>query len=255
MNVKGISPRNVTVKGVQGHSVYGCFQKPDGEGPFPAVVFIHGGLGDNREYTRALLDWSVAKRLLKEGFVVLSTDYRVSLKGEDIVDVVASFRYTAGLSFVDENRVAYFGDSHGAYLALMAAIQTTPFALIHGWGVADMASWYEHIRNIPVRYYQTVTEDLERTLGGTPDQVPKTYTQFSPISHAAKIKCPVLILHGEKDEDVPVSHAHLLADALKRANGTYTLKIFENAGHGLRTPEARKEMDPIVLEFLKSYLS
>ena len=255
MNVKGIPPRNVTVKGVQGHSVYGCFQKPDGEGPFPAVVFIHGGLGDNREYTRAMLDWSVAKLLLREGFVILSTDYRVSLTGEDIGDVVASFRYTAGLSFVDESRVAYFGDSHGAYLAIMAATQTAPFALIHGWGVADLASWYEHIKNIPVRYYKTVTEDLEKSLGGTPDQTPETYRHLSPTSHVEKVKCPVLVLHGEKDEDVPVSHAHLLADALKKANGVFTLKIFENTGHGLRTPEDRRDMDPIVLEFLKSYLS
>ena len=255
MNSKGQSLRNIVVKGVDGKSVYGCLHIPDGDGPFPAVVFIHGGLGDNREYTRAMLDWSVAKLLRREGFVVLSTDYRVSLTGGDIADVVASFNYTAGLSFVDGSKIAYFGDSHGAYLAIMAATQTAPFALVHGWGVADMAEWYRHIENIPVRYYQKVTEDLQNSLGGTPDQVPEAYRMISPTAHVSKIKCPVLILHGGEDEDVPVSHARFLAEALEKANVEYTLKIFEHGGHGLRTPEDRREMDPVVVAFLKSVLS
>ena len=255
MNSKSHSLRNIVVKGVDGKSVYGCLQIPDGDGPFPAVVFIHGGLGDNREYTRAMLDWSLAQLLRWEGFVVLSTDYRVRMTGEDIADIVASFNYTAGLSFVDGSKIAYFGDSHGAYLAIMAAARSAPFALIHGWGVADMAEWYRHIGNIPVRYYQKVTEDLENSLGGTQDQVPEAYRMISPTTHVSKIKCPVLILHGGEDEDVPVSHARILADALERAGLDYVLKIFDNAGHGLRTPEDRRQMDPIVLEFLKSTLS
>lgn len=255
MNSKSHNLRNIAVKGVDGNSVYGCLQIPDGDGPFPAVIFIHGGLGDNREYTRAMLDWSVAKLLLRGGFVVLSTDYRVSLTGEDIADIVASYRYTEGLSFVDKSKIAYFGDSHGAYLAVMAAVRTAPFALVHGWGVADMAEWYRHIEHIPVRYYQKVTEDLKISLGGTPDQVPDAYRMISPTANVAKLKCPVLILHGEEDEDVPVSHARYMAEALEKANVDHTLKIFENAGHGLRTEEDRREMDPIVVEFLKSVLS
>jgi dipeptidyl aminopeptidase/acylaminoacyl peptidase len=255
MNTKKFVLRNIAVKGVDGNSVYGCLQIPDGDGPFPAVIFIHGGLGDNREYTRAMLDWSVSKLLLREGFVVLSTDYRVSLTGEDIADVVEAFKYAGKLSFVNKSKIAYFGDSHGAFLAIMAAIRTTPFALVHGWGVADMAEWFRHIENIPARYYQKVTEDLKESLGGTPNQVPEAYRMISPTAHVAKLKCPVLILHGEEDEDVPVSHARILAEALEKANVDYTLKIFKNAGHGLRTEEDRREMDPIVVEFLKKILS
>jgi dipeptidyl aminopeptidase/acylaminoacyl peptidase len=255
MNFKDFSLRHVAVKGVDRKSVYGCLQIPAGDGPFPAVIFVHGGLGDNREYTRAMLDWSVARLLLREGFVVLSTDYRVSLTGEDIADVVRAFGYTAALSFVDKSKIAYFGDSHGAFLAIMAATRTAPFALVHGWGVADMAKWYGYIKNIPARYYQKVTEDLEKSLGGTPDRAPEAYRQISPTAHVAKIKCPVLILHGEEDEDVPVLHAHILAEAVGAAGGEYELKIIKNAGHGLRSSEARREMDLVVLEFFKSCLS
>ena len=245
--------QELNVKSSDGRAIYGCFQNPEGNGPFPAVIFIHGGLGDNQEYTRAMLDWSVAKLLFKKRFVVFSTDYRVDLSGKDIGDVVAAFKFVAELPAVDEQKIAYFGDSHGAYLAIMAATQTGPFALIHGWGVADMAEWYRHIKNIPASYYQRVAEDLKKSLGGTPDQVPEAFLQISPTTHIAHIKCPILILHGDKDEDVPVTHAHIMAHAIEKAGGEYALKIFKDAGHGLRSLEARQEMDTFVLKFLKRH--
>lgn len=248
-----INIQEVQVKSADGTAFYGCYRKPEGGGLFPAVIFIHGGFGDNQEYTRAMLDWTVAELLLQEGFGVFSTDYRVDLSGKDIGDVTAAFKFVVELPFIDEKRIAYFGDSHGAYLAIMAATHTHPFALIHGWGVADMAEWYKHIKNIPVSYYQKVSEDLAKSLGGTPVQVPEAYRQVSPKTHVANIKCPILILHGEKDEEVPIAHAHILAHAIEKAGGIHELKIFENDGHGLRSPETRLEMDSIVLKFLKRH--
>jgi dipeptidyl aminopeptidase/acylaminoacyl peptidase len=245
--------QELNVKSADGRAIYSCIQKPEGNGPFPVVIFIHGGLGDNPEYTRAMLDWSVAELLFQKRFVVFSTDYRVDLSGKDIGDVVAAFKLVAGLPFVDEQKIAYFGDSHGAFLAIMAATQTGPFALIHGWGVADMAEWYRHIKGLPVSYYKRISEDLAMSLGGTPDQIPEAYRQVSPTTHVADIKCPILILHGDKDEDVPVAHAHIMAHAIAKAGGEFELKIFKDAGHGLRSPKIRKAMDPLVLEFLNRY--
>jgi dipeptidyl aminopeptidase/acylaminoacyl peptidase len=201
-----------------------------------------------------MLDWSVAELLLQKDFVVFSTDYRVDLSGKDIEDIVASFAYITKLPYVDEKKIAYFGDSHGSFLAIMAAAQTAPLALIHGWGIADMAEWYWHIQDIPAPYYQRISEDFVKSLGGNPDQVPDAYLQISPITQASRIKCPVLILHGEKDEEVPVDHAYKLAEALKGAGCEYDLRVFKNAGHGLRSPEARQKMDSVVLKFIRTYL-
>jgi dipeptidyl aminopeptidase/acylaminoacyl peptidase len=246
--------QELDIKSADGKSIYACLQKPQGNGPFPAVIFIHGGFGDNPEYTRAMLDWSVADLLSQEGFVVFSTDYRVDLSGKDIEDIAAAFAYIAKLPYVDEKKIAYFGDSHGSFLAIMAAAQTAPLALVHGWGIADMAEWYWHIKDIPASYYKKVSEDLEKSLGGTPDQVPDAYRQISPLTQARRIKCPVLILHGEKDDEVPVLHAYKLAEAFKEVGCEYELRVFKNAGHGLRTPEDRQEMDATVLKFILDLL-
>jgi len=248
------APQEVIIKSTDDTSLYACLQMPPGDGPFPAVIFIHGGYGDNPEYTRALLEWNVARLLLREGFVVVSTDYRHDLKGRDIDDIVAAFDYTSHLPSIKSDKVAYFGDSHGSYLAMMAATRTEPFAIIHGWGVTDMAEWFEHIKKSSIPIYQRIAEDLRKSLGGEPRDAPDVYRQVSPLTHVNRIKCPVLILHGEEDEDVPVVHAYKLADALKEAGREYELRVFQNAGHGLRSPEARQAKDQAVLEFIKKHL-
>lgn len=257
MTKKGFQDKalqEVTIKSTDDASLYACLQMPSGDGPFPAVIFIHGGYGDNPEYTRALLDWDVARLLLQEGFVVVSTDYRHDLKGKDIDDIVAAFEYVSDLSYVEGDKVAYFGDSHGSYLAMMAAIRTEPFAIIHGWGVTDMAEWFEYIKKSSVPIYQRIVEDLRKSLGGEPQDVPEVYREVSPIVHISRIKCPVLILHGEDDEDVPVAQAYKLAQALKEAAKEYELRVFKNEKHGLRSPEARQTMEKTVLEFIKKHL-
>lgn len=243
--------KEVVINGTDDTSLYGCLQIPSGDGSFPAVVFIHGGYGDNREYTRALLEWNIAKLLLREGFVVLSTDYRHDLEGRDIDDIVAAFEYVSHLPSIKSDKIAYFGDSHGSYLAMMAATRTKPFAIIHGWGVTDMAEWFEYIKKSSIPIYQRIAEDLRKSLGGEPRDVPDVYKQVSPINQISRIKCPVLILHGEDDEDVPVAQAYKLAEALKKAGKEYDLRVFKNEKHGLRSPEARHAMESAVLEFVK----
>ncbi len=248
------APQDVMFKSKDKTSLHGYLQIPPGGGLYPAVIFIHGGYGDNPEYTRALLEWNVAKMFLQEDFVVFSTDYRHDLEGRDIDDIVAAFEYVSHLPSIISDKIAYFGDSHGSYLAMMAATRTEPFAIIHGWGVSDMAEWFEYIKKSSVPAFQQIAEELRKSLGGEPQDVPEVYRQVSPISQVGRIKCPVLILHGEDDEDVPVAHAYKLEEALIEAGKECELRVFQNEGHGLRSPEARQAMEQAALEFIKRYL-
>lgn len=158
-------PQEVVINSADDTTFYACLHVPPGNGPFPTVIFIHGGYGDNPEYTRALLEWSVAKLLLQEGFVVFSTDYRHDLEGKDIDDIVAAFEYVSDIPFVEGDKIAYFGDSHGSYLAMMAATRTNPFTIVHGWGVTDMAAWFEYIKKSPIPHIQEDCRGSQEIIG------------------------------------------------------------------------------------------
>jgi dienelactone hydrolase len=117
---------------------------PEGPGPFPTVICLHGGSGGlgaswlvdfvvNRGY--------VFERLVREGFAVVWTEGRKEIEyayGTDIPavldhnDVINTFRYVQSLSFVDETRVGFFGVSHGGELQmkLISELKEGPAALI-----------------------------------------------------------------------------------------------------------------------------
>jgi dipeptidyl aminopeptidase/acylaminoacyl peptidase len=247
------NPKDVLFQSTDGTDVYGRLQRPNKTGPVPAVILIHGGMGNNKEFTTQLLSWPIADAL-KYNYVLFSSDYRLDLTGKDIEDIVAAFKFVSSLSFVDENKIAYFGDSHGCYLALIAALQTHPRAVVLNWGVADLAKWYNEIKDSPIHFYRELAIKLKRTFGGTPEDMPEVYRKVSPITHVHGIKCPVLINHGEDDDGVPVGHAYELARALESANCEYELKIYENAGHGLREKHANEAMCEITTRFLQKHM-
>ena len=70
--------------------------------------------------------------------------------------------------------------------------------------------------------------------------MPEEYACRSPLESVERISCPVLLLHGEEDDVVPVEHARLLAQALEARNKPFELGILPGEGHiwstsGLRT--------------------
>lgn len=108
-------------------------RRPEGEGPFPTVVCLHGGSGglgiswlvDQVRNRGAVLD-----RLLEEGYAVCFTEGRRENEdayGGDVSavldheDVAAVFDYLRGRPFVDADRIGFFGVSHGGELGLKLA--------------------------------------------------------------------------------------------------------------------------------------
>jgi acetyl esterase/lipase len=117
---------------------------PPGPGPFPAVICLHGGSGGLG--ASWLVDFAVNRgwlfdRLRNEGYAVVWTEGRKEIEyayGTDIpavldhVDVINTFRYVRDLSFVDPDRVAFFGVSHGGELQMkiISELREGPAALV-----------------------------------------------------------------------------------------------------------------------------
>lgn len=133
-------PIEVYVRSYDGAFIAAGLRKPAGDGPFPAVLFIHGGVGGAP--LRAIVNGTrnpVPEHFYQLGYVVMSTDYRRYHFGDDeIRDVIAAYEKLAGYSFVDAERIGVIGGSHGGYLTMMLATRVSPAAAVSFAGLGDI---------------------------------------------------------------------------------------------------------------------
>ena len=151
-----------------------------------------------------------------QGFVVFAPFYRGNqggegeedFAGEDRWDAISGFELLKQHPKVNPNRVHIFGFSRGGIMALWTAIYCQDAASLVTWGgVSDMFLTY--LERVDLRRM------LKRVIGGTPNKLPDEYKARTPLYDIEKIICDVLIIHGEKDENVSVEHANLLRTRLK----------------------------------------
>ncbi|MEV7041557.1 prolyl oligopeptidase family serine peptidase [Amycolatopsis sp. NPDC051061] len=198
------------------------------DGPFALVTLVHGGPHD-RFADRFHLGWYPSGQwLAAAGFAVFLPNARGGLGhghafarsvagdvgGAEFTDVLTGIDLLVNDGVADETRLGIGGWSHGGFFAAWAVTQTDRFAAaLVGAGVIDwpaLAATGEHTR-------------FEAALGGVAN---------SPITHAAKIRTPVLIMHGEDDTNVPLSQAELLHRALGEKHHEYVVYPREN--HSIR---------------------
>jgi dipeptidyl aminopeptidase/acylaminoacyl peptidase len=128
---------------------------------------------------------------------------------------------------IDPARCVIEGWSWGGYLALLGA-GTQP------------ERWAAVIAGVPVADYVAAYEDemeqlraFDRALfGGSPQEVPQTYVQASPLTYVGEVRAPVLVLAGENDPRCPIRQIDNYLDALaERGDLPYEVARFD-AGHG-----------------------
>lgn len=175
-----------------GFTGYLC--KPQGTGPFPLVVYNHGGLGTQIGGAPE----ETCESLMKEGYVGFSPLRRqtVSLEGH-IDDVYAGLDYAKNLDYVDTNRIGILGFSRGGLLTFIAAIERSDFK-----AVVLMAP------------------------------APAQNTLESYLDDAGKVSAPVFILVSENDL-VQANHVQLANDvnnALKSAGKEVEFKMYPPYG-------------------------
>ena len=134
----------IFVRSYDGAYIPAAIRKPAGEGPFPAILFIHGGVGGSGSKAATnVLRGLVPEHFHQRGFVGMATDYRRFHFGEDeIRDVLAAFRKLKSYPFVDKKRVAVIGGSHGGYLAQMLSTRAKPAATVSFAGLSDIEGMF-----------------------------------------------------------------------------------------------------------------
>jgi dipeptidyl aminopeptidase/acylaminoacyl peptidase len=234
---------DVLIRGRNGLFIFGCIRKPLGEGPFPGIVLIHGGLGGNLTATRNIaLKSAPADALVRHGYAVLSTDYRAHDWITEYEDIISAYEFFKQQSYVQTNAIAIMGGSHGGKLTLDVVTHIQPQAAVPCAGLYDLARLYEHCANS--EFHQTrmrrrqsspagvFMKEVSGQLGGTPAQVPDLYRKHSGISKVGNVETPLLVVHGKHDSSVPLAFAIDLVNALQE-QGKPVETYFPEAGpHG-----------------------
>jgi dipeptidyl aminopeptidase/acylaminoacyl peptidase len=150
----------------------------------------------------------------QEGFVVFAPFYRGNQGGEGNEDFAGKDRgdafsaFSLLKSYPGIRNIHVFGFSRGGVMALWTAIKFPETASLVTWGgLSDMSLTY--LERTDLRRM------MKRVIGGTPQKFAGRYKERTPLYQIENIQAPILIIHGEKDQNVSVGHAYRLENRLK----------------------------------------
>jgi acetyl esterase/lipase len=229
---------------------------PEGAGPFPTVVFIHGGgwiLGDLKTYEDAI------QTAAKRGFVGVTINYRLADEdGGDghalspwpaqIQDVRCALRWVAANAAtykIDTSRVATAGDSAGGHLAMMAGYAQNdprfepaycPYkenvevkAIASIYGASDLAAVYETTEWWVKPY---ITRWLNLPDGAKVTDYPQQFEDANPVTYLRSgSKVPAHIIQGTADTMVRPETQRAFIEAAQAAGQDVTIEYQEGVGH------------------------
>jgi len=215
----------------------------------PVVVMPHGG-PDDRDSIR--FDW-MAQFFANRGYAVLQPNFRGSsgyghkfteaglrewgLKMED--DLTDGVKKLVADGIADPKRVCIVGASYGRYAALAGAALTPDLyaRAVSFAGISDLPKVMSEERVRYGRDSQTVSFWTSR-IGSTSDDS-EQLRATSPARHADRIKCPVLLMHGEGDTTVQIEQSEIMADAMKSAGKPVEFIRFPGEDHYFNFADTR----------------
>jgi len=210
----------------------------------PLLVMSHGG---PTSATNSGLDLS-RQFWTSRGFAVLDVNYRGStgygrayrekLYGQwgivDVVDCIAGAQYLAGCEEVDGRRILVTGGSAGGYTTLCGLTFHDAFAGgASYYGISDVSALATDTHKFELHYMDWLIAPY--TPGST------VYHDRSPINFVERLSAPVIFLHGENDQVVPVNQAQKMYAALQRRDIPTCMIVFQDERHGFRQPAHQRQ--------------
>ncbi|MEI6714652.1 MAG: alpha/beta hydrolase [Verrucomicrobiota bacterium] len=233
--------------------------QPEGPGPFPAIVCIHGGgfrAGKRESYDALCLT------LAKQGFVAITVTYRLAptypfpAAVQDCKTAVRWLRANADKYHVDPKRIGATGGSAGGHLAQFLGV-TADVPEFEGSGYLNQSSAVNCVVNyygpsdLTQSYGKSVdaAEVLPLFFGGNLEQKRREHIVGSPLYWITPKAAPTLCIHGTEDKYVAFEQAGWLVDRLKACAVEAELLPLEGAGHGFKGADAEKAQNALLAFF------
>jgi acetyl esterase/lipase len=234
-----------------------------GEGPFPAVVCIHGGgfrAGKRESYDKLCVT------LAERGYVAITITYRLTptftfpAAVQDCKAAVRWLRANAAKYHVDTARIGVTGGSAGGHLAQFLGV-TAGVKEFEGLGNPEQSSAVSCVVNFygpsdfTKSYGKSVDahEVLPLFFGGDLSTKRREHIVGSPLYWVTPNAAPTLCVHGTEDKYVAHEQAVWIVDRLKASAVEAELLTLEGAGHGFKGADAEKA-EKAMLEFFDKHL-
>jgi acetyl esterase/lipase len=254
MSDPAVTPQTLTYATHDGVALQGDLYIPQGAGPFPVLVAVHGG-GWVQGARQSWGHWG--RYLAARGYATFAISYRFATREQktfphavqDVLAAVQFVRGEAGALKLDPNRVGLFGNSAGAHLSALAALgsEQAPFkggyphdkhasvsaavkVLIGVYGVYDVRGQWLSFNSAG----NPTENNVEKHLGCSPMEEPLTYFQATPINYAtfANNKTAVYLSVGTEDDLVDRrTQTDAFLTALKQAGFFVRTCIVQGSGH------------------------
>jgi dipeptidyl aminopeptidase/acylaminoacyl peptidase len=249
-----------------GVSIPAYLAQPEGEGPHPYVLLVHGGPAsrdsDGFDY--------FAHFLASRGYGVLQPQYRGSSGfGEDWVEAgygqwgrgVMQHDLTDAVAWLREqglaDRICIAGGSYGGYAALAGAAFTPDLyeCAIAINALSDAGDFLNYIDNRAGRESQAFRY-WNQHFSGEPDgrASGEQLRALSPAHHADSVQASVLLLHSRDDTVVPEEQSRIMERALNRAGKDVEFVRLQGGDHSLEDYPTRLAVLEAMAEFLDAEL-
>jgi len=235
--------RETEFQGVGVIAIPAYIRKPDGPGPFPAIVLAHGGrYGKAPTVAMGRSMQSPTTDFIKAGWAVYSIDYRpadrIAIEPIEFDDSVEAVKTVRKYPFIDPRRVGWMGGSHGAQVGsrvasrvdLSGAILCAPAAL----DLIEVKKAFGRGEKL-VSILNKMVADMEKERGAPAEEIennPAKYGYSSALTEAAQVRCPILIINGRNDDNSPVSIIDVYVKKLRAAGQQVETYLPDNGPHG-----------------------
>jgi len=240
-----------TIKGPDGTELHWEMISPKREpGKRYPVFFQHYG-GPHAQTVSKAWGGALQQYIVDRGYIWFQIDNRGSanrgkayedaiwhaMGSVEVEDQIAGANYVKTLDFVDPAKIVTYGWSYGGYMTLKM-LEAAPGVFAAGVAGAPVSKWELYDTHYTERYM------------GDPTKVADAYRRSDTITEAAKIKDPLLLVHGMADDNVVLEHSTAMAATLQQQKVPFEMMFYPGQTHKVGGPGVSEHLWTTILDFL-----
>ncbi|WP_421837506.1 DPP IV N-terminal domain-containing protein [Novosphingobium sp.] len=216
---------------------------------YPVFSYHYGG--PHAQVVSKGWQGALAQAIVDKGYIYFAIDGRGSdnrgvafesainraMGTVEVADQLAGARYLKSPAFVDPARVSTFGWSYGGYMTLKM-LEEHPGEWAAGIAVAPVTRWELYDTHYTERYL------------GDPNKEPKVYEASGALAEAAKIRDPLMLIHGMADDNVVFENSTALIAKLQGEAVPFEMMLYPGYTHRIGGPKVSKHLYETVFRFL-----